>query len=393
MLQMSEPGKSGGMYYDLAEAFHNEGHSVTVMAPDNNYASSYMREENGLKVIRVKCRKVLGESNLIKKGIAMALMPSYYKKAFQKYLKKEEFDWIFMPTPPITLIDFVKYVKKKTRANFYLILRDIHPQSVASIGLLKHKFMYDYLERRAKKGYEIADLIGCMSQGNIDFIKSNYPYVDRSKLVILYNWLKKEYLPEVNISELKEKYDLKDKIIALFGGTIGLGQRIENLIMLAESFRENNSVRFLIIGKGIEKDRLMKMSSERRLTNMIFLDYMPQSEYLTFMSNADIGLISINENYKVPTCPSKAVAYMSYGIPIFAIINSNNDYRDFIEENGTGFAVVGGNKKEIIDKFTKLINDNSLRKSMSDNGKDFYKKNLTVNHAVSSIMSQINGRK
>lgn len=389
MLHMPNENGSGGMYVDLAVEMQRQGYNVTVMAPDNDFNSSFAGTERGLRVIRVKSRKTLGESNLIKKGIGLALLPRYFKKAFNRFLKGEKFDWIFMPTPPITLVDFVEYAKKETEAKFYLILRDIHPQSVHSIGLIKYKFMYDYLAKRALRGYQLADKIGCMSQGNIDFINSNYPDIDPSKSVLLYNWLKKDTIPNLDVEKIKEANGLKDKFIVLFGGNIGLGQRIENILLLAHEYRNNDSIRFVIIGKGVEKKRLEKIAYEERLSNIVFMNFMPQDEYLTFVKNADIGLISINEKYKVPTCPSKAVAYMSLGVPIFAIINPNNDYRDFIVKSGAGYAVEGGDEKNILENFNKIISSPSIRKSMKDAGKKFYSEYLTVEKACETVSNQI----
>jgi len=389
MLHMPDEKGGGGMYVDLAVEMQRQSYDVTVMAPDNNYNSSFMTTERGMRVIRVKSRKTLGESNLIKKGIGLALLSIYFKKAFNLFLKGEKFDWIFMPTPPITLVDFVEYAKKETGAKFYLILRDIHPQSIHSIGLIKYKFMYDYLAKKALKGYQLADKIGCMSQGNIDFIHSNYPDIEKGKSVLLYNWLKKEAIPNLDVAHIKETNGLKDKFIILFGGNIGLGQKIENILLLARHYNDNDDIRFVIIGKGIEKIRLERIAKEEGLSNIVFMNFMPQDEYLTFIKNADVGLISINEKYEVPTCPSKAVAYMSFGVPIFAIINPNNDYKDFIIDSGAGYAVVGGNESFIISQFDKIISDYTVREKMKINGEKFYSENLTVEKACETISKQI----
>ena len=387
MLQMPDENGGSGMYVDLCEEMQANGHDVIVMAPDNAFSKTYLHAERGMRVLRIKCRKILGEKNMVKKGVGLAMMPYYYRRAYKKFIRAEKFDWIFMPTPPITLIDFVGYAKKISRAKFYLILRDIHPQSAHSIGLIKHRFMYDYLEKRARKGYELADRIGCMSQGNIDFVSLNYPNIDTSKLVLLYNWI----TPNLQGRELqvREKYGLNDKFVALFGGNIGLGQRIENIVFLAKHYLKNDHIRFVIIGKGVEKSRLMEINKDEGLINVIFIDFMPQPDYLSFVQNVDLGLISINENYKVPTCPSKAVSYMALGIPIFAMINPNSDYGRFIEDSGAGYFVVGTNKDETVRKFDAIYGDAILRKRMSDAGKKFFDTNLTTKKAYEVINSQI----
>ena len=170
MLGLPPEGKSGGMYADLAAEFVKNGHELTVMAPDVNHSSCFMSQERGMRVVRVASKETQGVPSMFRKGIALATLEYYFKKGYKKFLKNEKFDWIFMPTPPISLSGFAAYVKRRTGAKYYIILRDIHPQSVWSIGLLHNKLEYKFLDRQARIGYQAADLIGCMSQGNIDFI-------------------------------------------------------------------------------------------------------------------------------------------------------------------------------------------------------------------------------
>lgn len=387
LLHLDENEKSSNMYTDLIEEFRDNSHNITVMAPSVNN-KTYITKERGVDVLRVKSIESLGVSSMIKKGIALALLPYYYKKAFNKYLTNHKFDWIFMPTPPITLIDFVDYIKSKTNSKFYLILRDIHPQSAKSIGLIKYKFMYNYLAKRAKRGYEISDYIGCMSQGNIDFIADEYPKLDKSKLVLLMNWQKDTGYEAPKI-DIRSKFNFGNKILILFGGNIGLGQRVENIYNLAKHYSNNENIVFLIIGKGVKKDYLKELATESNLNNIHFIDFLPREEYLDFVKSVDIGLISINENYKVPTCPSKAVSYMSLKIPIFAMINPNSDYGDIIQNSGAGYWVVGSKDDKTFKILDKLIEDKTLRIKMGEDGYKFYLSNLTSKVAYNTIINQI----
>ncbi len=387
LLHLDENEKSSSMYTDLIEEFRDNGHDITIMAPSHNN-KTYITKERGVEVLRVKSRESLGISNMIKKGIALALLPFYYKKAFNKYLSNCKFDWIFMPTPPITLIDFVDYIKNETNSKFYLILRDIHPQSAKSIGLIKYKFMYNYLAKRAKRGYEISDFIGCMSQGNIDFIANEYPELDKSKLVLLLNWQKDTGYDAPKI-DIRSKFNYGNKTLILFGGNIGLGQRVENIYNLASHYSNNDNLVFLIIGKGVKKESLKELADKNNLSNIHFIDFLPREEYLDFVKSVDIGLISINENYKVPTCPSKAVSYMSLKIPIFAMINPNSDYGDIIQNSGAGYWVVGSKDEQTYISLDKMIESKILRTEMGENGYKFYLSNLTSKVAYNTIIKQI----
>lgn len=394
LLTLPDNIKSGGMYMDLIDEFKRKGHNITIIASKNSRSQPEFENVDGIKTARVDSLPTQNVKNMIKKGFALASLPWYFKKIYKKYFKLESFDWVFMPTPPITLSSLIKYIKLHSGAKFYLILRDIHPQSTWSIGLIKYKWMYNYLDRKARLCYSISDIIGCMSYGNIRFIESLYPSQKIGELKLLYNWQKEIALHRNN--EIREKYSLSGKIVVLFGGTIGKAQRIENLVNLAIHYKENKNLTFVVIGKGVAKDKLNDYIIQESLDNVIIFDFMPRNDYLDFVSSVDIGLISINENYKVPTCPSKAVSYMALGIPIFAMINPNNDYGNIIEDEAkAGFYTVGGEQISF-EKFDKLISDSALRKKLSDNGFEFYKRHLTSEVAYNTIINQIeeiNGEK
>lgn len=376
------------MYMDLAREFLKKGHKVTIICGTDEPTS--FKEEFGMRVLRVKSRPVLYVSNMIKKGIGMATLPCYYKRAYNEYLKEEKFDWIIMPTPPITLIDFVKKVKKKTGAKFYMILRDIHPQSSASLGEIKRQWMIDYLYRRSDLGYRLADVVGCMSQANIDFIKKEHQIPSSTKCRVLYNWMNYQPYVEEDYSDLREKYNLKDKFLVLFGGNIGQGQRVENIADLAQHYLSDKSIVFVIIGKGIKKDYLQQLSKAQGLDNILFLNYMPRDDYLRFVKSVDLGLISINEKNAAPTCPSKALSYMSLKIPMLAMINPNNDYGNIVEEQAmAGYWTVGSDKERVYALFDKLYANPELRRQMGENGYRFYCEHLTTEKVYTEMIKHM----
>lgn len=389
LLDLPPENKDGGMYGNFADEFRKNGHEVTLIAPDEAHAKTYMGVERGVRVVRVASTETQGVANMLKKGVALATLPYFFKKAYKQYLSKEQFDWIVMPTPPITLSGFVKYVKKHARAKFYLILRDIHPQSVWSIGLLHNKLEYKFLDKKARTGYQIADIIGCMSHGNIDFIQNQYPGMKMGEGVILYNWVTEPPQTDPDPS-LRPRLGLDGKFVVLFGGNLGKGQRIENIVYLAEHYIEKQDIVFLIIAKGVEKDRLQLIAEEKNLTNIRFMDFMPQKDYLNLTKSVDLGLVSINENYRVPTCPSKAVSYMAAGVPVFAMINPGNDYGQVIEDCGAGYWAVGSDKERTIELFDKLYQNVELRRRMSHAGRAFYQENCTVEAAYTTMIKQMN---
>ena len=387
LLSFPKDIQSSNMYMDLALEFVKNGHEVTVIASDS--ATTY-RIENGMNVLRVKSLPILYVKSMIKKGVGMALLPYSFKVAYRKYLRNKKFDWIVMPTPPITLIDFVKSLKRKTGAKLYMVLRDIHPQSSASLGEIRRKWMIQYLYKRSDVGYRISDIVGCMSPANIAFIQKEHKIPTSTKCKVLYNWMNFQPYIEEDFSDLRKKYNLQGKFLVLFGGNIGQGQRIENIADLAKHYLPNDNIVFVIIGKGIKKDYLQQLAQEQGLNNILFLNYMPREDYLRFVKSADLGLISIHENNAAPTCPSKAVSYMSLKIPMLALINSNNDYGQIVEDQAkAGYWTVGSDKEKVYALFDKLYSGPDLRKQMGENGYRFYCEHLTTEKVFTEMLKQM----
>lgn len=388
LLRMPADINNGGMYSDLFMEFKKNGHDVTVMAGSQDETCLY--EEQGVRFLKVKSMPVLYVKNLIKKGIGMATLPWYFKRAYKKYLKNEQFDWIVMPTPPITLIDVVKYIKKRSGARLYMILRDIHPQSSASLGEIRYKWMVDYLYRRSDLGYRLSDIVGCMSPANISFIQKEHKIPSTTRCTVLYNWMNYQPYEKEDFSDLRKKFNLEGKFIVLFGGNLGLGQCVENIADLAAHYINNDNIRFVIIGKGVKKDTLQQMAKEQHLCNMIFMDFMPRNEYLRFVKSADLGLISIHGNNAAPTCPSKVLSYMSLKIPVLALINKNNDYGLILEEKAkAGYWAVASDKEKVYSLFDKIYADAQLRERMGENGYRFFCENLTTEKVFAEMIKQM----
>lgn len=401
----------GGFYADMLYALQDKGHDVTVVAPAIADGFGGLHKEGTFNVLRVPMAPFRGNIPFYKKGIRILTMSYKYIKAYKKYLGNEKFDVVLMATPPVSLYDVVKLVKQKSGAKFYLILRDIHPECLDRKKIperfMKRKDVYDECKRpygmnilvekllyiQAQSLYKMVDWVGCMSPGNQVYFKSIAPYVPDEKIVLLPNWYKGREYSNTNNDDLREKYDLKGKFIAIFGGTIGEAQAMWNIATLAKHNLDKKDVVFLIVGRGVKKQVLEKMAKHDNLTNMRFMEYMPREDYERILELADIGLISIDEKYKVPTCPSKIIGYMALAKPVIAMFNEGSDYGDFyIDKPGCGLYSTDLNHKKMFDNFNLLYENEKLRKEMGMNGYNYYKQNLTVDAICETLNEQlING--
>lgn len=387
-ISFPEPEVDDNLYTDLAEEFHKQGQEVyvTTLKESGDLSKSSVSEERGFPVLRVGCGKMFNV-NYVRKALTMMSIPKKYISAIKKHFGDKKFDLVVYPTPPITLAPVVKYIKKRDRARTYLILRDIFPQNAKDLGMIKSELVFKYFRKKEQQLYDISDRIGCMSQGNIDYVLK-HNNVPKEKLEILYNWKKPSNLPSIDKEEVKKSYGLEGKFVAFFGGNIGYAQELEFLIELAECYKTRDDIVFLIVGKGVMKPKIENLVKEKQLQNVRFIDYLLRDEYEKLLRAADVGLINLSRKFTIPNIPSKAVSYMEAGIPILAATDKNTDFGKMIEDIGAGLWCETGDIQKYKENLEKLLTDTALRERIRERSTAFMKDNMTVACASQRILSR-----
>ncbi|WP_086477887.1 glycosyltransferase family 4 protein [Arenibacter amylolyticus] len=383
--------KTQYLYTDLVVQLHNHGHEVLVVAPANKEDHKGLVVEAGINVLRVATMDLF-RVGLIRKGIANLLLPYQYKTALKKFKIDLNFDLIITPTPPITLFSLVHWLKKKSNAKVYLILRDIFPQNAVDLGFMrKGGIIHSYFRKKEKQLYAISDRIGCMSQGNKAYVIKHNPLLNPSKLHLLPNWANLLPLQTEEENEvLKQQEGLANKFIVIFGGNIGKPQKLENIVDLAIACRDKKNILFLIIGYGNEFEPLKNLIQEKNVNNIQLRDGVSHSEYFKLLQIADVGLISLNEKFTIPNTPSKVLSYYNAKKPVLASIDLNTDFGTDLEKNNAGLWAEAGKTAQLKEKLMILYQNEELRRQMGESGYTYMKKELSSQKAYDTIMNEVN---
>ena len=98
----------------LIHEFQKNGHEVFVVCSieRRENTDTHVCEENGCTVLRVRIGNNK-KAGIIEKGITTVFLPHYYIKALKTYFSDVKFDLIMYPTPPVTQVKTVKYIKKR----------------------------------------------------------------------------------------------------------------------------------------------------------------------------------------------------------------------------------------------------------------------------------------
>ena len=374
------------MYTDLAHQFSAEGHEVFVTVA-NGQVKTTMRIEDGIKVLRVRTLELFNTS-YIKKGLANVLLPSQVLKGIIKHFNNIDFDAIILATPPITYHNTIKHLKNKFKSKVYLILRDIFPQNAVDLGILKHPVLINYFRKEEKDLYSLADYIGCMSQGNIEYLKKHNPEVDMNKLHILQNWKNVTEYSNPDF-DLKKELGFENKFVAIYGGNLGKPQNIDFILDLANENKHRKDVVFLLIGEGSEKRRITDLVSKNLFANVVIKDRLPQKQYQELAKICNIGLICLSDRFTIPNIPSRILSYWEAKLPVLAAIDKNTDFGNILEQSGSGLWSITGDIDSYKQNFIKLYQDKELRSLMGQNGYRYLLQNCTTEKAFSIINEKL----
>jgi glycosyltransferase involved in cell wall biosynthesis len=234
---------------------------------------------------------------------------------------------------------------------------------------------------------ERADIIGVQSEGDLEYFGRNFG-LGRFRLEVLLNWTK---LDESNPpkTEFRLRLGLVNRIVFFFGGNIGIAQDIDNLIRLAASLAGDSRIFFLIVGEGSEARRLEATIAERRLPNIRRLPPIEQREYISMVSEFDVGLISLDRRLKNHNIPGKLLSYFYSEIPVLASINAGSDLFALLEGNQAGICVANGDDEGLRAAALQLASDRDLRQRMGRNGRLLLEEKFTVESAAQQIMQHL----
>ena len=333
------------LYSSLLKEFRDNGHNVYAVSPyqKRDRKKTEYREEKGLHDLRVKTGNIT-KCSLVEKGISTLLIETQYKRAIKKFFKNVKFDLILYSTPPITLVNVIKYIKKRDLAKSYLLLKDIFPQNAIDLGIMKNSglkgLLYKFFRAKEKKLYAISDRIGCMSQANVDYVLKNNPEIPSEKVEICPNCVE---FQDMRVSKevrdnMRTKYDLPlDKKIFVYGGNLGRPQGIPFIIKCIEAAKENNKAFFLIVGDGTEYSKLESYIRDKKPENVRLMKRLPKEDYDCMVAACDVGLIFLDHRFTIPNFPSRLLSYMQAGLPVLACTDPNTDIGRVIEDGGFGW--------------------------------------------------------
>ncbi len=381
------------LMYELAADLNEKGHEVTVLTsfPGYNLSESARKEdirkitnENGVTVLRARTMP-LKKVGYVRRGLAELILPVNLYLLLKKS-GNTRFDavWVFSPPLPLALLG--AWIKARSKAPLLMNAQDIFPQNGIDLGIVTNPLVirwYEFMERLA---YRFSDFVLVHSGKNKTFLteKKKLP---PAKVIVQHNWVDAAPFEKAErTGRYRKKFGVEGKLVVLFGGVMGPSQGLDAVVEMADAFRDDESVVFLLVGDGTKRPGLESAVIKRKLDNVIFAPFVSREEYPYLVKDADIGLTCLSAEVKTPVVPGKIQGYMAAGRPILGILNKESDGRELIRKAGAGLSVQAGDIQGAVKALSDLKDNENLRRKMGVSGYDFAKRELERSKCVDSIL-------
>jgi len=248
--------------------------------------------------------------------------------------------------------------------------------------------VFSYLALRSENfNYRHCDRIVSVTDKLKDELVRLYSVPD-NKISVINNGANTDVFKPLDLEQTKAKLQLENsKKYVCFVGHLAAWQGVEFLIHASPLILEKcPDTRFLIIGDGVMKDKLLEITSELGLSDKFtFTGRIPYENVPLYINAADVCVAPFikERNSKIGLSALKTYEYLACGKPIVA--SSISGVRDLIESSGGGVSVTPENPEELAAAVVKLLLDENTRVLVGEKGRRY----VVENHSWDGVARKI----
>lgn len=297
-------------------------------------------------------------------------------------LRIGKFDHIIVSSPPLFCGLIGVFYKKILKADFWLDIRDVWPESALELGQIKEGF---YL----KIGKKIQKTIYKNSKGFIlavpsfkNHIQRFSPKISEKPTIELMNGVSNNFFNLTKSKKINDNIDSDFSVI--YAGNIGIAQGLETVIEAAKLIKLEN-IKIRIVGDGVCKTDLISLA-EGVSDKIVFHDAVSKEELVEFIKKSSVCLVPLkNINLFRSAIPSKIFEYMACSKPI--ILGVRGEAKKIISKAKCGIYVEPENPTILAKAILSYYVNQEKCIIDGKNGFDFVSKNFSKEILATSLIN------
>jgi glycosyltransferase involved in cell wall biosynthesis len=372
---------------DLVVELARLGHQPYLIVPAEGQGTTWVQDRvDGISVLRLRTFRMKNTSPF-RRGMGEALMPfCMLWGLWRSPVVFTGWNAVVWYSPSAFFGPLIAMLKYRSSPRTYLILRDMFPEWLRDLGLLKPGLVYESFRAVARFQYALADVIGVQTKSNLAYLEQWKQHRGR-RLEVLQNWLSEPPRDAglINLGNTK----LKGRTIFVYSGNMGVAQGLDMIFDLVWALRDSTQVGFVFVGRGSEVSRLRALIDAGPLENTLLYDEIDSGAIPSLLDQCHVGLLSLDVRHRSHNVPGKFLSYIRSGLPVLARINPETDLQELILKEAVGCVYSGESMLEFKEIALSLATSVELRRAMAEKGRELWRGMFSTTNAARQILDGV----
>lgn len=392
-----EVGAPQNRLFELAVRLKNKGVDVSILTAMPNYPKMEVQKEYvGKKYVYEESEGLKIHRSWIfvskSKGIIKRLLNYFsfvFSSAWYGRRKTGDVDFILCESPPLFLGYSALYLAKKKKAKLIFNVSDLWPESAEKLGVVTNSSMLKMAYNLEEKLYKASVLVSGQTQGICQNINQRFPQV---KTYWLPNGVDMNYYnpQQITAGDFRIKNNIgANDFVFLYAGIIGLAQGLEIILEAAKAVKDKPHLKFVLLGNGPEKPKLIDLQKQYGLSNVIFIDFVPKAQMPQVLKSVNAAIIPLRKlDLFKGAIPSKIFESLAMELPI--LLGVDGEARElFINKGNCGIYFEPENVNELVKAILEISSDSTKAKQLGTNGRNYVNQNFNRDTIAEKFYNQL----
>ena len=299
-------------------------------------------------------------------------------------------DVILAPSPPLTIGLVAWLLGLYHRAPFIYNVQELYPDIAIGLGVIKNRALIYLLHRVENFVYSTAGLISVISEPMREVVLSKG--VPPDKVIHIPNWVDTTDLDvPLKNNEFSRTHGVQDVFVVAYAGNMGLAQNFDELLDAAGILRDQNKIRFMLIGDGVQAPNLRRRVTEEELDNVIIVPFQDRHLVPLIYASSDLSYVPLHSSAITHALPSKIYRIMASGSAIMAVASYASPIRELVQKAQCGILVEPQSGRCLADAIENAASNPEVIADLGRSGKEYVIKHYSRKVIVEKYILEIVG--
>ena len=276
---------------------------------------------------------------------------------------------------------------------FVFHVQDLQVDAARQLGIIRQQSLLSFLDHFERYFMRRATLVTSISPEMLKKILSKG--IPEEKLRLFPNWVDTQALVPLTFEEraaLKKEYGYQpEESVVLYSGNLGEKQGLNTLLHAAAlAQHQQKKTKFMIVGEGAAKQKLIDLKNTLQLDNVTFAPLVPKKELPRLLNMADLHIILQKKGASGLVMPSKLGSILACGgVPLVAA-ERDSGLRELIDSQQLGITTDAEDEEALLQGIEGYFQNNNVD-AYRKNARYYAESHLCIESVLSSFETTLHG--